>query len=261
MGQLDLTMEGGVATLTINNPARHNAMDTAMWTAMPERLAEAASDPEARVLVLRGAGGRAFCSGNDITEFDSQRASPEAAETYNARQRRVQQALYDFPKPIIAAIEGHCLGAGFEFALQSDLRFCTAAARFGVPAVALGLPYRAEDIQKLLDVMPAPLARELVLTAQPVLGEAAAAHGLVHRCLPDAEALFAHVAEVAERMAGHAPLAIAAAKAGFRELLRRDAAPDFARCDALAAAAYGSADYAEGRAAFREKRRPRFTGR
>jgi enoyl-CoA hydratase/carnithine racemase len=261
MGQLDLMVADGVATLSINNPARHNAMDTAMWTAMPDRLAEAAHSPDARVLVLRGAGGRAFCSGNDITEFDSQRASPEAADIYNARQRRVQQALYDFPKPIIAAIEGHCLGAGFEFALQSDLRFCTAAARFGVPAVALGLPYRAEDIQKLLEVMPAPLAREMVLTAQPVPGEAAAANGLVHRCLPDAEALFAHVAQVASRMAGHAPLALAAAKAGFRELLRRDASPDFARCEALAATAYGSADYAEGRAAFREKRKPRFTGR
>jgi len=261
MGQLDLVVEGGVATLTINNPARHNAMDTAMWSAMPDCLAEAAASADAGVLILRGAGGRAFCSGNDITEFDKERASAEAAEIYNARQRRVQQALYDFPKPIIAAIEGHCLGAGFEFALQSDLRYCTAAARFGVPAVALGLPYRAEDIQKLLEVMPAPLAREMVLTAQPVLGEAAAANGLVHRCLPDAAALFAHVAEVAARMAGHAPLALAAAKAGFRELLRRDAPPDFARCDALAATAYASADYAEGRAAFREKRKPRFTGR
>jgi len=261
MGALHLSVADGVATLTLDNPARHNAMDTAMWTAMPGLLAQAAADEAARVLVLRGAGGRAFCSGNDITEFDKERASPEAAETYNARQRAVQQALYDFPKPIIAAIEGHCLGAGFEFALQSDLRFCTASARFGVPAVALGLPYRAEDIQKLLEVMPAPLAREMVLTAQPVLGERAEAMGLVHRCLPDAEALFAHVAEVAARLAGHAPLAVAAAKAGFRELLRRDAPPDFARCDALAAAAYGSEDYAEGRAAFREKRKPRFTGR
>lgn len=85
MGTLDLDIAEGVATLTINNPARHNAMDTAMWTAMPGLLAQAAADDAVRVLVLRGAGGRAFWSGNDITEFDKERASPEAAETYNAR--------------------------------------------------------------------------------------------------------------------------------------------------------------------------------
>lgn len=260
-GSLRLEVADGVATLTLDNPSRLNAMDSAMWQAMPGLLARAADDPAIRVLLLRGEGERAFCSGNDIADFEALRANAEQAAAYNARQQEVERGLREFPKPVIAVIHGYCLGAGLEFALQSDFRLCSAGAQFGVPAMKLGLPYRHPDIMKLLDVLPPPVAREMVLLARRYGGEEARAMGLVHRCLPDRAALDAEAARWAGDVAGLAPLALVAAKKSFRELLRRDGPPDLAGCNSLDDACYDSTDFVEGRTAFREKRPPRFLGR
>ncbi len=260
MGETRLSVAEGVARLVFDNPAKLNAINAAMWRALPGLLARVAEDPAVRVLVLAGVGDRAFCTGNDISEFDSIRADPVQAEAYNALQRAVARAMMAMPKPAIAALHGHALGAGMELALQCDFRLATPAARMGVPAVKLGLPYRMEDILKIADVVGLARAREMVLTGRSYAGAELLALGLVQQVLPDRAAMEAEVARLAAELAANAPLSLAAAKLAFRELARRDAPADLAACRAADDACYASADYAEGRLARREKRAPNFTG-
>ncbi|WIW50500.1 enoyl-CoA hydratase (plasmid) [Bradyrhizobium sp. 62B] len=258
---LQLTTSDGVSTLTLNNPAKHNAMNFAMWQALPGLLQAVAADTATRVFVLAGAGERAFCSGNDVSEFDKVRSTPAQIEHYNELQRTVCTNLAKLAKPTIAMIDGYCLGAGFEFALLCDFRYCTPASRFAVPAVKLGLPYRYEDIVKLLDVIGPARTREMVLGGRQVDGDSAAGIGLVHRLAASREALHRDVAALADELAAAAPLSLAAAKITISEATRRDAAPDLAFCQKLADEVYASRDYAEGRAAFAAKRKPSFEGR
>src|ERR1700761_5995956 len=258
---LQLATRDGVSTLTLNNPARHNAMNFAMWQALPDLLQKAADDRATRVLILTGAGERAFCSGNDVSEFDQVRSTPAQIEHYNALQRTVCERIAKLSKPTIAMIDGYCLGAGLEFALLCDFRYCTPASRFAVPAVKLGLPYRYEDIVKVLDVIGPAYTREMVLGGRRIDGERAARIGLVHQLAPSRDALVREVAELAREPAAAAPLSLAAAKRTLDEALRRDAGPDLALCKKLADDVYASQDYVEGRNAFAAKRKPNFVGR
>jgi enoyl-CoA hydratase len=258
---LQLSTNDGVSTLTLNNPAKHNAMNFAMWQALPELLQGIAEDSVTRVLILTGAGDRAFCSGNDVSEFDKVRSTPSQIEHYNELQRTVCERLARLSKPTIAMIDGYCLGAGLEFALLCDFRYCAPASQFAVPAVKLGLPYRYEDIVKLLDVIGPSRTRELVLGGRRIDGKRAAEIGLVHQLAPSREALIRDVSELAGELAMAAPLSLTAAKVTINEALRRDAAPDLAFCKKLADEVYSSHDYVEGRAAFAAKRQPRFEGR
>lgn len=253
--------DAGIARLLFDNPRRLNAINAEMWRALPGLLARVAEEPSIRVLVLAGAGERAFCGGNDVSEFDAIRADPAAAECYNAMQRTAAEAVRELNKPVVAAVHGYCLGAGLEFALMSDFRICTADARLGVPAVKLGLPYRLEDILKVVDVVGLARAREMVLLGRQYGGEEAFALGIVHRLVPDRAALAEAANEIARELAENAPLSLAAAKVAFREAARRDAPPDLDLARRFADACYASYDYAEGRAARREKRPPRFEGR
>jgi enoyl-CoA hydratase len=259
-GTIRLAVADGIGRLTFDHPRRLNAITAAMWRMLPGLLERAEQDAGVRVLVLEGAGDRAFCTGNDISEFDAIRADPEASARYNALQRAVTDKMRALTKPTIASIHGHCLGAGMEIALLCDLRLCCADARMGVPAVKLGLPYRAEDIVKLIDVIGLAAAREMVLLGQHYGGEEIARLGLVHRLLPDRAALRTQVGVIAAELAANAPLSLAAAKVAFRELTRRDAPPDLALAQAWADRCYASADYAEGRRAKLEKRVPVFVG-
>jgi enoyl-CoA hydratase len=261
MTYLQLSTSDGVATLTLKNPARHNAMNFAMWQALPDLLQGVGADRATKVLILTGAGERAFCSGNDVSEFDRVRSTPEQIEQYNGLQRAVCERLAMLSKPTIAMIDGYCLGAGLEFALLCDFRYCTPTSRFAVPAVKLGLPYRYEDIVKLLDVIGPARTREMVLNGRRIEGERAAEIGLVHQLAPSREALLRIVAELASELVEAAPLSLAAAKLTINEAMRRDAAPDLLLCKTMADQVYASHDYIEGRAAFASKRKPRFEGR
>jgi enoyl-CoA hydratase len=257
---LHLTIDGGVARLTFDNPSRLNAINEAMWRSFPEILARVQDDVSVRALVLQGAGDRAFCSGNDISEFEKVRADPLGAAAYNALQRDVASRFRALTKPSIAAIRGYCLGAGFELALMCDLRACTHDAQFGVPAVKLGLPYRLEDIATLLNVVGLAQAREMVLLGRRYGGEEALRLGLVN-WLADSPAAMATIVDAAVAdLTSAAPLSLAAARVAFQELARRDGPPDVERAQRAADRCYASCDYAEGRAAQREKRKPVFQG-
>ena len=260
-GMVRLTLEAGVARLCFAHERRLNAITAAMWRSLPGLLDEVEANPAIRVLLLEGAGERAFCTGNDISEFEAMRADAAQSALYNDLQRQVAQRMAGLSKPAVAAIQGHCLGAGLELALQCDLRFASADARMGVPAVKLGLPYRLEDIVKLVDVIGLAQARRMVLTGASMAGAELERLGLVNALLPDQATMRAAAWAAAVAMAEAAPLSLRAAKAAFFELARRDAPPDLARAAALADACYDSDDYAEGRAARAEKRPPRFVGR
>ncbi len=257
---LHLEIASGVARLTFDNPRRLNAIDAAMWRTLPGLLARVQHQAEVRVLVLQGAGDRAFCTGNDTSEFETIRADPAAAAAYNALQHDVATAFRALTKPSVAAIHGFCLGAGFELALMSDLRACTPAAQFGVPAAKLGLPYRLEDIRTLVDVLGLARTREMVLLGRRYPGTDALAMGLVHWLAPDRAALDRLVDQVAAELAANAPLSLAGIRIAFQELTRRDGPPDLVRAQQAADRCYASHDYAEGRAARREKREPVFGG-
>jgi enoyl-CoA hydratase/carnithine racemase len=252
--------EGAVGYLVFNNPDRHNAVSMEMWQAAEAILSDFNDDQAIRVIVLTGAGGKAFVSGADISKFEDERASAEAVEQYSAATARAYTNLYNSPKPTIAMIRGYCIGGGLGLAACCDIRFCTEGSRFGLPAARLGLGYSLASIKRLADVVGVPAAKDICLSARRYDANEAQAMGLVHAVLPDAE-LEGHVEEYAARMAANAPLTVAAMKQVFVELAKDPAERDLDSCQAAVDRCFASEDYVEGRQAFMEKREPKFKGR
>jgi enoyl-CoA hydratase len=251
---------GAVGTLTFNNPERHNAMSLDMWQQASAALDGLIHNPEVRVVVLTGAGGKSFVSGADISKFESERDSAASVGVYNAAVDRFSQALLDCPQATIAMIRGYCIGGGLGIAVCCDLRVATEASRFGVPAAKLGLGYGLESLRRLMHLIGPQFTAEMLFTARQFEAPEAARMGLVNRVLPDAE-IEGYVGNMAETIAGNAPLTIRAAKGVLRELLRDTGTRDTAACDALVKACFESEDYREGRRAFLEKRKPEFLGK
>jgi len=258
-GGLLVSCRGGVARITFNRPERRNAMSLSMWAGLHAALDALAGDDAVRVVLLAGAGGRAFVSGADIAEFDAARADEQAARRYNAISEGAEQALETFPKPLIAAIRGYCFGGGVGIAAGCDIRIAAEDARFAIPAARLGLGYGLAATRQLVRLLGPAGAAELLLTAAPVDAVAARAMGLVNRVVPT-EALDAEAEAMAGMIAANAPLTLAAAKAAIAVAAAPPDAEAEARVAAMVAACYASADYAEGRRAFAEKRPPVFRG-
>jgi enoyl-CoA hydratase len=251
---------GAIGTLTFNNPERHNAMSLDMWRAAAAAMNEFAQDPEVRVVVLTGAGGKAFVSGADISKFESERASADAVAVYNAAVDHFQQTLNDYPKPTIAQIRGYCIGGGLGIVVSCDLRIANEAARFGIPAAKLGLGYGWSNIQRLMRLLGPQFVNEMLFTARHIDASDALRMGLVNRVVADAD-IETYVRDLAETIAANAPLTIRAVKGIVRELLRDEKDRDVDACDALVRQCFESQDYKEGRQAFLEKRKPVFTGK
>lgn len=250
----------GIARITFNNPAKRNAMSTDMRAALPQVLQALQDDVRVRVVVVTGAGNEAFVSGADITEFEDRRTSPEARAEYDRAAAEVGRAWRQLEKPVIAMIRGYCLGGGLITALQADIRIASEESSFGIPAARLGLGYRVEGVQILMDAVGAAWTSEILFSARRLSAAEALHAGLVNRVVP-ADRLEPDVMELARRIEGNAPLTVAACKVAIRETRREYAAGDVERVAQLVEACYRSADYAEGRRAFAEKRPPRFVGR
>ena len=251
-------VEDGIGWMTFNNPERHNAVSMEMWVAAERILADFAADPGVRVLMVTGAGGRAFVSGADISKFESERSSQEAVDAYQAQTKRVYDALAAFPKPVIAVIRGHCIGGGAGLAVCCDIRLCDEGASFGIPAAKLGLGYGLDGIRRLVQLVGPAFAKEMFFTGRRFTARDAEVMGFVNRVYPG-DALDAAALDTARTIAGNAPMTVASVKFIVGEAL--EAAPDAAACDASVRACFASADYVEGRRAFMEKRRPVFLGR
>jgi enoyl-CoA hydratase/carnithine racemase len=252
--------EGGVGYLIFNNPERHNAVSLDMWEAASGYLEDFAKDDAVRVVVLTGAGGKAFVSGADISKFESERSSQEAIDRYNIAVDAANTAVYEFPKPTIAMIRGYCIGGGVGLALCCDLRICSDNSKFGVPAAKLGLGYGYKGIKKLVDVVGPSFAKEIFYTARQFTAVEALQMGLVNRVV-SADDLEKYVKDYAETIGGNAPLTVSSVKYIVGETLKDESKRDLKKCADLVAQCFASSDYIEGRKAFMEKRKPNFTGK
>ncbi|MEM7405235.1 MAG: enoyl-CoA hydratase [Pseudomonadota bacterium] len=249
-----------VATVTLHQPARRNAMRLTMWQELGDTMARLAADHDVRVVVVTGAGEHAFCAGADISEFAELRTAPEKAEEYDAITHVTCTALRDFPKPTIGRIRGSCIGGGMELALLCDIRLAADDAKFGVTPAKLGLGYNLDDTVLLVERLGAPAAREILFTGRIFAPEEALRLGIVNRVVAVDE-LDALVAQYATDIAHNAPLTLKASKAIIAEANKIPPARDEALCAELVAACYASDDFVEGQTAFSEKRKPAFTGR
>jgi enoyl-CoA hydratase/carnithine racemase len=251
--------EGRVGYLIFNNPARHNAVSLDMWTAAIEILDRFASDANIGVVVVTGAGEKAFVSGADISKFESERASEEAVAHYNAMVEKSYMAFYQFPKPTIAMIRGYCVGGGVGLAVSCDMRICSEDARFAVPAAKLGLGYDFPGLKRLVDLVGPAFAKEIFFTARQFTAAEARDMRLVNRVVPGGE-LEAYVKDYAATIAGNAPLTVNSVKFIIGEVMKDESKRDMSRAAKLVEQCFASRDYVEGRRAFLEKRKPEFTG-
>jgi enoyl-CoA hydratase/carnithine racemase len=241
-----------------NNPERRNAVSLDMWQAIPSVLEGFAADAAIRVVVLTGAGDKAFVSGADISQFEKERSSAEAVAHYDAVGEKAQTALKMCDKPVLAMIRGYCIGGGLNIANLCDLRIASDDARFGIPAAKMGLGYRAGSMKHLVDIVGAAYAREIMITARQFSAEEALRMGLVHKVVPVAE-LEKTTHDYCQMIAANAPLTMRAAKRIIREVSSNSY--DAKACQAWVKECFDSEDYREGRRAFMEKRKPVFKGR
>lgn len=246
--------------LTFNQPERHNALSLDMWQGMGDAFEAFENNDAVRVIVMRGAGGKAFVSGADISEFDSKRSNAKQKESYGAIAGRASKALITCSKPVIAMIEGYCIGGGLATALGADIRIATDNSTFGIPAGRLGLGYEYASVAKLCHVVGPANARHILLSAELFDSSRAKEYGLIHQNVAPA-AIEEVVRSYCSRVAANAPLTLRAVKASLAAFERGGRSEEVAAAEALVADCFNSDDYKEGRRAFRDKRTPDFTGR
>ena len=251
--------EGGVGIVTFNNPERHNAVSLPMWEATKRILDDFAADNDIRVVVVTGAGGKAFVSGADISRFESERANLEAARSYGAKTEAAYDSIAEFPKPTIAMIRGYCIGGGLGLATCCDLRIASDNSRFAVPAAKLGIGYGYKGLRRLVDIVGPAFAKEIFYTARQFDTQEALAMGLVNRVVPSAELENTveshHRHDLRQRPAHHPGGEIHGGRnpQGRGQAQRPRTVEMVEKC-------FTSRDYNEGRSAFMEKRKPVFTG-
>lgn len=255
-----LDVDHGVATVTFNNPAKHNALSVEMREGLRAALQIVRDDRDVRVVVMTGAGDKAFISGADISEFGERRTSAEARAEFDRAGETLGRVWAELNVPVIAMIRGYCIGGGLLTAMQADIRIASTDAQFGVPAARLGLGYGYGGVKQLVDLVGPAWTAEILFSARRLSAEEAERIGLVNRVV-DATSLEDEVAGLASAISSNAPLTIAACKAAIREARRDPDRRNLERVAEMVEACFRSEDYKEGQRAFLEKRPPRFGGK
>lgn len=257
MGAIHLTQDQHIARVTIDDAERYNAMSLSMWIALKQAFDSIDANFDIRAVILRGAGEKAFVSGANISEFETQRNSEASVAHYNQSVAEAQEAITRCRVPVIAAISGICYGGGLGLALSCDLRYASPASKFRMPAARLGLGYGYRGMKSIVQNLGPTAAAEAFYTAKVYVAQEAAQIGMVNSIHDD---VFAHADEVALQIAQNAPLTVQAAKQTML-CIADDDTSQIARIDQAVDTCFKSSDYAEGRRAFAEKRLPQFTGR
>ena len=259
-GKILQSVTDGVGVITFNNPEKRNAMSLDMWEGLGHALVELRDDAEVRVVILTGAGDKAFVSGADISQFEKNRHNAQASEEYAKKSAAQRALLADYPKPIIACIRGFCLGGGMQVAMSADIRIASDNSQFGIPAAKLGIAYGYDGLKNLVSLVGPSWARLIMYTGMKIDSAEAVRIGLVDRVVPDA-GLWDATMEIARTISGNAPLAIQAAKVTIAQVLKDPDKRDTDAIKAIGTACMDSEDFREGRTAFMEKRKPKFTGK
>jgi enoyl-CoA hydratase/carnithine racemase len=253
-------VEDGIGWMTFNNPERRNAVSEDMRPAMGQILTAFQNDPAVRVVVMTGAGDKAFVSGVDITQYDKRRQGSAVTASSAPAVAPLSQAFVALEKPLIAMIRGYCLGGGMDIALRADLRIAADDAKFGIPTARLGNVYRGDMIAQVINLLGPSRTAEIIFTADHFSAEDALRMGLVNRVVTG-DGLEQSVRSIAKKIAENAPLTIRATKVIIRELLKPHGEQDVSYMKEVERICLDSADFAEGRLAFKEKRKPVFVGR
>lgn len=256
--QIEVERDGPVATVVLNRPRKHNALTRRMWHKLGEAVVTLSADNAVRCVVLRGAGNKAFSSGNDIGEFEKERANIPQARRYGADMKRTIDALQSCRHPLVALINGVCVGGGLEIAANCDIRICGASSRFGAPINRLGLVMSYAELESLLNLVGRATTLEILLEGRIFGAEEAREKGLVQRVVPD-DMLEEEALATVQRIVDGAPL-VARWHKKFIDRLSDPALLTNEEIDE-GFLCFGTRDFEVGLKAFLEKKKPDFTGR
>lgn len=259
-GKIVAEKKGHLGRVIFDNPKKHNAMSKAMWDGLAETMQAFDADDGVRVIVLEGAGEKAFVSGADISKFENERANVDRITEYGVSVNRAYGSVQHALKPTIAKIGGYCYGGGMGIAVCADLRICSDNSSFCIPAAKLGVGYGHENTKVLMDLVGPSFTKEIFYTGRRFSAEEARNMGLVNNVVPLAE-LDAFVDGYVETMAGNAPLSLKTTNLVVNELLKEEGERNIDLCHRLVEECAVSEDIEEGRRAFMEKRKPEFVGR
>jgi enoyl-CoA hydratase/carnithine racemase len=251
--------QNGIGWMVFNNPERRNAISYEMRVAALTILDDFETDPAIRVIIMKGAGDKSFISGSDISQFEKRMASPEHRAAAAAVSERLYARYETLSKPLIAMVQGFCLGGGLSTVLQADLCVAADNAVFGIPAARLGLAYHFRGTRRLVELVGPMRTKEILFTARRYSAAEALAIGLITQVVPH-DQLEDTTRALAASIVGNAPLSVRAAKTMVKEIMKDADARDAALCDRAVAECLNSRDHREGRQAFMEKRQPQFTG-
>src|ERR1700743_2690388 len=259
-GKILKSITDGVGVVTFNNPEKRNAMSLDMWEGLGAALTELRDDDTVRVVVLVGAGDKAFVSGADISQFEKTRHNAAASEEYSKKSEAQRALLANYPKPTISCIRGFCLGGGMQVAMLTDMCIPADDSQFGIPAAKLGIAYGYDGLRNLVSLVGPSWARLIMYTGMRIHSAEALRIGLIDRVLPNGE-LWDATMEIARTISGNAPLAIKAAKITIAQVLKDPDKRDMAAIKQIGLECMDSEDFREGRTAFMEKRKPQFKGK
>ena len=251
---------GAIGWIGFNDPEKHNAISLDMAQAIIPVMEDFNADDAIRVIVLYGEGNRSFAAGSNISSFGAVRETPEQNAIYHSISEQAYDSFYLSPKPTIAMIKGYCIGGGLDFAASCDIRICSDTASFAIPAGRLGVGYGYEGLIRTNRIIGPSKGRDIFFSARRYHAQEALQMGLVHEvvALDDIES---HTTRYAETVAANAPLTLQAIKQSFIEQERDARAVDMTVAQRMIDRCFTSEDYKEGRAAFAEKRAPKFKGK